>query len=61
MAEIGKVTPGAPIVTRVPRDRTATEEQEHPPEPDEENREKKEHDEEDEHKPDHEGGVDIYV
>jgi ABC-type Zn2+ transport system substrate-binding protein/surface adhesin len=60
MAEIGKVTPG-PIVRRVPRDRTATDEQEHPPQPDDENNEKKEHDEEKEHKPDHEGGIDLYV
>lgn len=60
MAEIGKVTPGAPIVTRHPHDRPAAggEKQQ---ESEEENREKEEHDEEEENKPDHEGGVDLYV
>lgn len=60
MAEIGKVTPGAPIVTRHPHDRTAAD-GEKQQETEEQKRENQKRDEEENHKPDYEGGVDLYV
>lgn len=60
MAEIGKVTPSAPIVTRVPRDRTATDEQNHPPQQGDE-KEKQGHDEDENNKSEQDGGIDLYV
>jgi hypothetical protein len=66
MAEIGKVTPGNPIITRVPRDRPASDEKEHQPEPKddengEENEENNERDNEENNKRDEDGGIDFYV
>jgi hypothetical protein len=65
MAEVGKVTPGSPVITRVPRDRPATDEKEHQQEPDENNEnrdnEEDEHNESNKEGGDNEGGIDLYV
>lgn len=65
MAEIGKVTPGNPIITRVPRDRPASDEKEQEPEPQEENgkenEENNERDNEENNKRGEDGGIDFYV
>lgn len=60
MAEIGKVTPGTPISTRHPHEHPAADGEKQQG-TEEEQSENKEHDEEENHKPDHEGGVDLYV
>jgi ribosomal protein L12E/L44/L45/RPP1/RPP2 len=62
MAEIGRVTPGAPIVKRHPHERPAADgEKQQQNEQEQEQNENNEHDEKENHKPDHEGGVDLYV
>jgi ribosomal protein L12E/L44/L45/RPP1/RPP2 len=66
MAEIGRVTPGAPIVKRHPHERPAADgekqqQNEQEQEQEQEQNENNEHDEKENHKPDHEGGVDLYV
>ena len=65
MADIGKVTPGSPIIKRVPRDHPVTEEKEHQQEPDE-NKENRENEEDENSENNHqdgdkEGGIDLYV
>lgn len=62
MADIGKVTPGGPIITRVPRDRPATDDKEQHPEHDEEkNNENDEAEKENHNNNDKDGGIDFYV
>ena len=63
MADIGKITPGSPVIPRVPRDHPATDEKERRQEPAEE----QQHDTEEEQNEnnnqdkDREGGIDLFV
>ena len=65
MAEIGKVTPGIPIITRMPRERPPAEEKEPGQEESEQqnNENNEQHEEENKHpeKEDKNGGIDLYV
>jgi hypothetical protein len=61
MTEIGKITPGNPLVTRVPRERPLTDHKEHQQEPGEDPKENDEDDEDGNNKKDKDGGIDAYV
>ena len=64
MAEIGKVTPGKPIITRQPREQPPAEEKEpQQQESEPQNNENNESydDENEKHKDDKDGGIDLYV
>ena len=64
MADIGKITPGSPIIPRVPRDHPATDEKEQRQEPPEEKQQDTEEEEQNDNNnedKDQEGGIDLYV
>lgn len=64
MAEIGKITPGKPVITRQPRERPPAEEKEpRQQESEPQNNENNElhEDENKKHKDDKNGGIDFYV
>lgn len=64
MAEIGKVTPGSPIITRVPREHPPAQEkepQQEQPEQEPPEQDNKEQQEDENNHHDKDGGIDLYV